>query len=373
MSYLKDELYQLIRKDSEVFEFLQNSALDGLWYWDLENMEEEWMNEKFWITLGYNPKEMPHKASAWQHIINPEDLKIAEQTVGAHLADPSVKYDQIVRYTHKKGHTVWIRCRGMAIRNEQGVPLRMLGAHTEITELKEREAELEEMLRITKDQNERLKNFAYIVSHNLRSHSSNIGLLSGLIKRENNNDSISEHIRLLSKSSENLTETIAYLQEIVSININTNDLITDVDLSKAVNQVIENFEIEANETGVKLINETEDNLKIKGVNAYIESILYNFVSNGIKYRSHEKDSFLRISSEQNDKFTTLHFQDNGLGIDLNKYGEKLFGMYKTFHRVENAKGIGLFISKNQIDAMGGNVEVESQVGEGSTFKISFRK
>ncbi len=372
MSYLKDELYDLIRDDSGVFEFIQNSALDGLWYWDLEKMEEEWMNDKFWITLGYNPKEMPHKASAWQHIIFPEDLELAKEQVGAHLADSNVKYDQIVRYKHKKGQTVWIRCRGIAIRAEDGTPKRMLGAHTDISELKEREAELEEMLRVTQDQNERLKNFAYIVSHNLRSHSSNIGLLSGLIQRENLNDSISEHVRLLSKSSDNLTETIAYLQEIVSININTNDLITSVDLSKAVNQVMENFEIEAKEVGVTLINETDENLEVKGVNAYIESILYNFVSNGIKYRSTEKDSFLKISSEKAEKYIILNIEDNGLGINLEKYGKKLFGMYKTFHRVDNAKGIGLFISKNQIDAMGGKVEVTSQVDEGSTFKIYFK-
>ena len=100
--------------------------------------------------------------------------------------------------------------------------------------------------------------------------------------------------------------------------------------------------------------------------------MYNFVSNGIKYRSTEKDSFLKISSEKAEKYIILNIEDNGLGINLEKYGKKLFGMYKTFHRVDNAKGIGLFISKNQIDAMGGKVEVTSQVDEGSTFKIYFK-
>ncbi len=75
--YLKNELYSLLKEKEEIFTFLQNSALDDLWYWDLENPEEEWMNEKFWMTLGYNPKDMPHKASAWQNMINQKDLDIA--------------------------------------------------------------------------------------------------------------------------------------------------------------------------------------------------------------------------------------------------------------------------------------------------------
>ena len=64
--YLKEELYSLIKKDSSIFTFLQEGALDGLWFWDLLEPENEWMNAKFWTTLGYDPEKMPHKASAWQ-------------------------------------------------------------------------------------------------------------------------------------------------------------------------------------------------------------------------------------------------------------------------------------------------------------------
>ncbi|OAV44605.1 PAS domain-containing protein [Lewinella sp. 4G2] len=139
MNYLKKELYELIKTDDAIFDFLQNSSLDGLWYWDLENREQEWMNARFWETLGYDPAEMPHLASAWQGIINQEDLAGAIERVGQHLADPSVPYDQVVRYRHKDGHTVFIRCRGMAIRDENGQPTRLLGAHIDITQEKEKE------------------------------------------------------------------------------------------------------------------------------------------------------------------------------------------------------------------------------------------
>lgn len=133
--YLKKELYELIRTDETIFDFIQESSLDGLWYWDLEDTENEWMNAKFWTVLGYNPEEMPHKSTAWQNIINPDDLKLATENFIQHCKDPNHPYDQIVRYTHKDGSTVWIRCRGLAIRDKDGKPIRMLGAHHDITDI----------------------------------------------------------------------------------------------------------------------------------------------------------------------------------------------------------------------------------------------
>lgn len=141
-TYLKNELYDLINKDTSIFEFIQSGSLDGIWYWDLENPEMEWMSPKFWETLGYNPDEKKHLSREWQDIIFQEDLKLAIENFEKHCADSNHPYDQIVRYKHKNGSTVWIRCRGLAIRNETGKVLRMLGAHTDITDLKEKEKEI---------------------------------------------------------------------------------------------------------------------------------------------------------------------------------------------------------------------------------------
>jgi len=147
-NYLKKELYELIKSDESIFDFIQSSSLDGLWYWDLEKPENEWMNPKFWTVLGYNPDEMPHKASAWQNIINHDDLKIASDNFTKHCENPNHPYDQIVRYTHKNGSIVWIRCRGLAIRDKNGKTIRMLGAHHDITEIKKSEQELKKTTEI---------------------------------------------------------------------------------------------------------------------------------------------------------------------------------------------------------------------------------
>ena len=141
-NYLKTELYQLVAQDPSIFEFIQESSLDGLWYWDLESPENEWMNKRFWTLLGFSPEEKKHLASEWQDLIFAEDLEVALDNFYKHCEDPSHPYDQVVRYKHKDGSTIWVRCRGIAIRDKDGKPIRMLGAHNDITELKRQEEKL---------------------------------------------------------------------------------------------------------------------------------------------------------------------------------------------------------------------------------------
>lgn len=141
-NYLRKELYELVKSDSSIFEFIQSGSLDGMWYWDLQNPKNEWMSDKFWETLGFDPNEKKHLASEWQDLIFEEDLKTAKANLDRHIRDPDHPYDQIVRYRHKNGSTIWIRCRGLAIRDENGQAIRMLGAHTDITHMKETEREI---------------------------------------------------------------------------------------------------------------------------------------------------------------------------------------------------------------------------------------
>lgn len=90
MNYLKKELYELMKEDFSVFDFIQTMALDGLWYWDLEQPENEWMNPKFWITLGYDPDKMPHKSESWKDIVFAEDYKLAIESFKKHCEDPII-------------------------------------------------------------------------------------------------------------------------------------------------------------------------------------------------------------------------------------------------------------------------------------------
>ena len=143
--YLKQELYQRFCKTTEIFDFLQEATLDGLWYWDIEQGEHEWLSERFWTTLGYDPSTKEHLASAWKDIIHPEDLRAVKRNFEKHLADPNHPFDQVVRYTHQDGSTVWVRCRGFALKDETGKTTRMLGAHNNVTQLMRAHHEMVEL------------------------------------------------------------------------------------------------------------------------------------------------------------------------------------------------------------------------------------
>ena len=156
--YLKAELYRLVQQDPSIFEFIQNGSLDGIWYWDIENPEQEWLSPRFKAIFGYEDHEIPNTAAWWQENIFPEDLVVAIDNFNPHCADPNHPYDQIVRYRHKDGSTVWIRCRGLAIRDANGKALRMLGAHTNVTALKEAEGlRLESLERLVKERTRELQ------------------------------------------------------------------------------------------------------------------------------------------------------------------------------------------------------------------------
>ncbi len=121
--------------------------------------------------------------------------------------------------------------------------------------------------------------------------------------------------------------------------------------------------------GVKIISNIDKEVEFIYNPAYLESILYNLISNAIRYSHHERHPIIQIDSYVEGKNTVLKISDNGIGIDLDKNGHKIFGMYKKFSTHKDSKGIGLFITKNQIDAMGGNITVESEPNLGTTFKV----
>ena len=274
-------------------------------------------------------------------------------------------------YKDKDGHIIPVLLSINKIVDENTIS-GYLGVATDITELKKVEKEIRSLLSITEKQNDRLKNFAYIVSHNLRSHSGGISGLIELLQLEHADLANSELITLLNSSAENLKQTVNDLTEIVKVNLTIEEL-QHIQLSSVIEKNIKSLSSQISITGIKIINDIPDSIQIKGISAYIDSIILNMITNAIKYKSEVRASFLRIYYEEDKSTITLFFQDNGLGIDLNKNGDKLFGIYKTFHRHDDSRGIGLFITKNQVESMGGKIKVESEVNIGTTFKIIFKK
>ncbi|TQI70609.1 PAS domain S-box-containing protein [Gramella sp. Hel_I_59] len=240
----------------------------------------------------------------------------------------------------------------------------------DITNLKLVQEELSSVMNITQEQNARLKNFAHIVSHNLRSHSSNIGMLLDLSMRDYPELKENEIFRHLNNASENLSETIEHLNEVTLINTAVEENLDAVNLHKSVENIQNSITAIAAKQKVEICNNIERDLHVLGVPAYIDSIFLNFITNAVKYSSSERNSYVKLSATlEENGFVRIDIEDNGLGIDLKKHRRKLFGMYKTFHAHEDSRGIGLFITKNQIEALHGNVQVKSTPGQGTVFSI----
>ena len=246
-----------------------------------------------------------------------------------------------------------------------------LGIAADISYIKKTEKEIQSLLEVTKDQNERLKNFAHIVSHNLRSHSGNIAMMLDLYTHEYPELQNNEYVELLNNASSNLKETIAHLNEVVLMNTATAENLHQLNLYDYMDKTIKNVAALALDATVTIENQIDKTTQILAIPAYLESILLNFVTNGIKYSSNKRASYIKAYTTLEKEYVVLHIEDNGRGIDLKKNGDKIFGMYKTFHNNKDARGIGLFISKNQIESMNGKIEVESEVNIGTTFKIYF--
>lgn len=285
----------------------------------------------------------------------------------AKIGEPTTKEWTYIR---KDGTTLPVLLSINTILDREDI-VGYLGVATDISELKKVQKEIKSLLDITNEQNGRLRNFAHIVSHNLRSHSGGIAGILDLIQMENPEILKNELFGLLNLGVENLNQTVHDLTEIVKINLTESD-ISKVNIHEVIQKNIESLSIQIREAKFEAINNLDKNLIVKVVPAYLNSIVLNMITNAIKYRSEERVSFLKIYAEVDieKSMITLFFKDNGLGIDLKKNGEKLFGLYKTFHRHDDSRGVGLFITKNQIESMGGKIAVESEVNVGTTFKIS---
>ncbi len=271
----------------------------------------------------------------------------------------------------KKSDGKFISCSivGSLIEDALGNPVSIVVQAIDLTEIKKKEKELKSFTRYVEQQNDRLMNFAHIVSHNLRSHSSNFEVLLHLYDQETSEDDKENIIKLLNSSSRQLSETIGHLNEVVTVNSNKIELIS-IGLKENILRVMDNITSQIKENDVDINLDIADDFTVDASPAYLESVFLNLLTNSIKYRKENEPVIIEISAYRHKGKSKILFQDNGIGIDLELHGHKIFGMYKTFHGNKDAKGIGLYITKNQIEAMGGSINVESQVNIGTRFKIT---
>lgn len=233
--------------------------------------------------------------------------------------------------------------------------------------------QLEQFNQHLENKNRQLSSFAHIASHNLRAPASNLVALNNLYKESTDLEDRAMIFSKLEIVILNLNDTLNELIESVKIQGNkdiANDaIIFDAVFDKTLS-ILENQLLDSKAIVTSNFSEVPN---IEYPKLYIESIMLNLLSNSIRYRSPDRIANIHFCTEVDNHEILLIVKDNGLGIDLEKHGHKLFGLNKTFHRHPDSKGVGLFMTKTQIEAIGGSISVESEVNKGTTFKIILKK
>jgi signal transduction histidine kinase len=278
-------------------------------------------------------------------------------------------FDLELPFRTAKNRVLWVRFKALPIIDNMGRCISIRGILQDINESKKRELTTQSSLTLSHDQNKRLQNFAYMVSHNLRSHTGNLDFMVNLYTETDSAEEkleVFEHIKAISSS---LNTTVKHLEEIVQIQAEINDDKTVIQFETIFKQVMGALQSNITDVDARIEFDFSESPEINYIPAYLESIFQNLLTNSIKYRQQNHAPLIKCHTFQMNGHIYMIFEDNGIGIDLERHGDKVFGMYKTFHRNADAKGIGLFITRSQVESLGGTIKIESTVNVGTKFTL----
>ena len=346
------------------------------------------VNEKGKIQLVNKQAEKLFGYSAKELLEKPVEILIPQRFTGNHkhkahrdgfFSNPNTRgmgEGKELYGINKQGEEIPIQISLSPLKTEEGllvsaairdITAQKLAAH-KINESKE---SLEVLANKLTAQNVQLADFAHITSHNLRAPVSNLNSLLEFYKTSESEEDKTNLFDKFEKVINHLTLTLNTLVEAIKTKNETSAALEDIAFDEVLNKTKEILSGEILKTGTVITSNFSKISNISYNKVYLESIFLNLVGNAIKYRSEFRVPQIRIETEMEDGKIKLMISDNGMGIDLDKHGHKLFGLNKVFHRHPDAKGVGLYMTKVQIEAMQGEIVATSKVNEGSTFTINF--
>ena len=345
----------------------------GVWDYNILKNETIYSEESSKM-LGIEPQELRNNPELWNDLVHPEDRHEYFESFNKHLEQKKSIYENISRLKNKNGKYQWILDKGKVLEwSDNKTPKRLIGVHIDITDAKIKDEKISQSIKLITEQNKKLKNFAHIASHNLKEHAGNFESLLKLYKDAETDEEKQEIIELIDSVSKSLNSTIQNLRDIVSIESKKNDEIKIIKVKSFVDECIENLQARIKHQKAIINNNLDADLTIEFNYLYLESIVQNLLTNAIKYKHPDRDPVIDINGNNKFNLIQLCFQDNGVGVDLDTHGKAIFGLYKTFHKNDDAEGVGLYITKNQIESLGGTISVESEVNKGSRFILEFKK
>lgn len=329
-----------------------------------------YVNDAFCRTTGYSQEDFLGK--------NPKLLqgklsdKKAIQKLKTAIGSWSSCEVETVNYA-KNGMPYWVEMSIMPITNEKGEYTHWVGVQKNVTERKKKDDEKKQLIEeLTKNNNE-LRQFSYITSHNLRAPLTNLLAIIELTKKFTIEDkTLQKLLDGFAKSTYNLNDTLNDLIHILVIKENTNIVNTEVHFTSTYNKTRCSIKtlIEKSEAEIDTDFSAIDTIIFNPV--YLESIFMNLLVNALRYSDPARKPVIHICSSIEKGQPVLRFSDNGLGMNMARVRDKIFGLYQKFHHHPESKGIGLYLVHAQVTAMGGSIEVDSKEKEGTTFTIKFK-
>lgn len=343
--------------------------------WELNTSDNEiFLSSITKKIIGFETDEdFGNKLEDWNIRVHPNDKQNYLKTLKKHLDGITPIFQCEYRIKCKNDTYKWILDRGIVITwFECGKPKKIIGTVTDISNSHIAKDKTIKALNLATEQNNKLRNFAHIVTHNLKQHAGNFESLLNFYKEAETEEEKNELITHLKTVSESLTKTITNLNQVVSVQSEKNKKTGKIYIAKEVDDILNSLDFVISENKATIHNNLDPRLYIYYNCSYFESIIQNLLTNAIKYRHPDRDPIITINNTFEKNFINLSVSDNGRGIDLDKFGKDVFGLYKTFHYNEDSEGVGLYLIKNQIETFGGEITVSSVVGEGTTFHIKIK-
>ncbi len=373
---------EALRKSERELQLTLDATTEGIWKWDFET-NELYFSPRYYTMLGYEPNEFPANFESWQSLLHPDDVDAAIAVSATYLQTKPDTYTNQFRMRTKQGTYRWIHTDARVVeRDAQGKAIRMIGNHRDITERKNAEDELRRSAAALQRSNAELQQFAYTVSHDLKEPLRMVKEYLKLLKQNYQGQldaDADDFIHFAVDGAVRMERLIEDLLEYARVDRREQPLIL-VNCEDVLHQTLDILKLTIVETEAQI---THDPLPtVKGDATQLVQVFQNLISNALKFQprtngvggQEKRPPTVHITAREKASNWVFAVQDNGIGIE-DAYLTQIFGVFQRLHtRAEyDGTGIGLATCKKIVERHGGEIWVESDVGEGSTFYFTLPK
>ncbi|MBZ0098493.1 MAG: PAS domain-containing protein [Taibaiella sp.] len=350
-----DQFFYIVSLDPE------NTFVNNFSYlsWQIEKIQGSTMDD-----IRNNPL-------GWLESIHPDDVHRVKED-NKRMFSTRKPVMRVYRVKHARtGEYVWLEDHVAPVADESGHIAELYGSVRDVTAQKNSELEREQLIKELSNKYNELMQFNYIVSHNLRAPVAHILGLGRLLHADITPEDKETTLEYIQEAAKAMDDLLQDLNVILSTRSMLNEKVEAFLLTDVIRTVFSNLKSEITRSEAEIVTNIQpDAADIVSIKSYVQSALFNLVANAIKYRSPDRTPVISIEAVKREDRTVITVSDNGMGINLGTHGDRIFGLYNRFHLEQEGKGLGLYMTKTQIESLGGQITVDSTEGVGTTFIIT---